>query len=227
MKNRLSLAAVAGLALAILAALPPARGEQPGAKGGAVPPPPPAGEERTAPRPPPPPRLTGVLQMADGTKNAAMIEDPSIRGTGIFRVGDSVGGAKVASISAGEAVLEGPEGRQVLRLAAAPPAVSPAGDTIVFNVENVDLRTVIRLVSDLSGTNLIFDERVRGIVTVMTPRPIPASEAMAMLAAILELRGYALVPAGSFFKVTTKEEAVRANVPVAGEGREQGGGAKK
>lgn len=219
MKKRLRLASAAGLALALVAALPSARGENAGEQGGSVRPPPPAGEERSAPRPPPPPRLAGVLQMADGTKSAALIEDPSLRGTGIFRVGDTLGGAAVVSIAAGEVVLEGPEGREALRLGTAPPAVSPTGDAIVLNVENAELRTVIRLVSDLSGTNFIFDERVRGIVTVMTPRPIPSSEAMALLGSILELRGYALVPAGSFFKVTTKEEAVRAAVPVGRAGQ--------
>ena len=83
MNKHLRWAPAAGLALALLGALPSARGEQPGAKGGAVPPPPPSGEERTAPRPPPPPRLTGVLQMADGTKNAALIEDQN-QGEGPF-----------------------------------------------------------------------------------------------------------------------------------------------
>ena len=225
MKKRLCLASAAALALALSAALPSARGENSGAQGGAVRPPPPAGEERSAPRPPPPPRLAGVILMADVAKSAALIEACGIRGVGVFRVGDALGEAKVVSISAGEVVLEGKEGRESLRLLPASAAASPTGDTIVFNVDNVELRTVIRFISELTKTNFIVDDRVRGLVTVMTPSPIPASEAMALLGSVLEMRGYAMIQAGAFVKIVPKEEGTRASVPVAGEGRAKGKGA--
>jgi thiol-disulfide isomerase/thioredoxin len=178
----------------------------------------PASEEKSSRLPPPPPplRLTGVLVHADAAKSAVLIDDPAARMEGVFHVGDAVGEATVAAISPGEVILEGKGGREVLRLPSRPAAAAPAPDTIVLNFENADIRTVIRIFSELTGANFIIDDHVRGTVTVLTARPVPAGEAMETLASILEIRGLAMVPAGSFVKVTAKAEGTRSNVPVAG-----------
>jgi len=216
----------------LLSPVPGAGSEETKAGEGAINPPAaavPVGEERSTRRqlPPPSPRLTGVLLHADAAKSAVLIDDPAVRMQGVFHVGDAVGEATVAAISPGEVILEGKGGRTVLRLPSRQPATAPAPDTIALNLDYAEIRAVIRLFSELTATNFILDDHVRGSVTMMTPRPIPAGEAMETLASILEMRGLAMVPAGSFVKVTAKEAGVRSDVPVAGEGGAKGEGATK
>ncbi|MCX6348473.1 MAG: redoxin domain-containing protein [Candidatus Aureabacteria bacterium] len=185
-------------------------------------PPPGASSENRAsprPRPPPEPALTGVFAASDPGKNLAIISDPASRVEGVFRLHDAIGEATVASISSGEVILDRKGNREVLRLPSRPPSAAgtETADTIKLNFENADLRAVIWLFSQLTGTNFILDDGARGTVTLMTARPVPAGEALEVLASILEMRGLAMVPAGNFVKVTRKAEAVRSAVPVLGE----------
>ena len=163
--------------------------------------------------------MTGVFAASDQGKNLAIISDPASRAEGVFRLHDAIGEATVAAISSGEVTLDRNGSREVLRLPSrpAPTARTDAANSITLNFENADLRAVIRLFSELTGTNFILDDRVRGTVTMKTARPVPAADALEVLASILEMRGLAMVPAGNFVKVTRKAEAVRSAVPVLGE----------
>ena len=177
------------------------------------------------PRPPPEPALTGVFAASDQGKNLAIISDPASRAEGVFRLHDAIGEATVAAISSGEVTLDRNGSREVLRLPSrpAPTARTDAANSITLNFENADLRAVIRLFSELTGTNFILDDGARGTVTLMTSRPIPAADALEVLASILEMRGLAMVPAGNFVKVTKKPEGIRSAVPLAGEDKTKQG----
>lgn len=83
--------------------------------------------------------------------------------------------------------------------------------TITFNFDNVDVRLVIKLVSDITGKNFIVHDAVRGPVTVISPKKIPVSDSLKALGTILELRGYAMVPDGDFIKIIPKQQAVQGH----------------
>ena len=79
------------------------------------------------------------------------------------------------------------------------PLINKSGMTdelISVNFENVDIRTMLKTVGDITGINFVVDDSVSGTVTVMSPTRIRLSELYGVLESILEVKGYAAVPAG-------------------------------
>ncbi|MBW2146178.1 MAG: type II secretion system secretin GspD [Deltaproteobacteria bacterium] len=122
---------------------------------------------------------------------------------------DTTWGARVTS----EEKVEAPSAPS------APPAKKPPGTTpsvapetpaappgdelspITMNFIDMDIRELIRLISERTGKNFIVDERVKGNVTVIAPKPISPEMAYRVFLSILEVHGYRVVPAGSVNKV--------------------------
>jgi general secretion pathway protein D len=102
----------------------------------------------------------------------------------ISLVGSSTHAAKLA-----EKVLE-EEGRQV-----------------TMDFRGVEIDTLVKFIGELTGKNFVVDERVRGKVTVISPTKITVDEAYKVFESILEVHGFAAVPAGKVIKVVPATEA--------------------
>ena len=48
---------------------------------------------------------------------------------------------------------------------------------VSMDFDNVDIRLVIKFMSELTGKNFILDDRVKGKVTVLSPTEIPVKDA--------------------------------------------------
>ncbi len=72
-----------------------------------------------------------------------------------------------------------------------------------YNVDfnDVDIRKVIETVSEITGKNFLVDDRVQGKVTVIGPRSLTAGELYQVFLSILQVKGFALVPAGKINKI--------------------------
>src|SRR2546427_12374728 len=69
-----------------------------------------------------------------------------------------------------------------------------ATNEIAFNFENADIQTVIKKVSEFTGTTLLFDpEQVKGKITLLSPKKVSPEEALKLLQSAVALHGYALV----------------------------------
>ncbi len=68
---------------------------------------------------------------------------------------------------------------------------------ITFNFIDVEIPTVIEFISELTGKNFIFDERIKGNVTIIAPTKLTIDESFALFTSILELKGFAIVPSGT------------------------------
>jgi general secretion pathway protein D len=60
--------------------------------------------------------------------------------------------------------------------------------------KEVDLPVFIRLVSDVTGKNFIFDEKITGKVTVITPEAVSVDGLYQLFLSVLQFKGYAAVP---------------------------------
>jgi general secretion pathway protein D len=89
-------------------------------------------------------------------------------------------------------------------------------ELISLDFNNVDIRLVIKLISDLTGKNFLIHDSVRGPVTIISPTKIPVSEVEKVLDAILQVRGYAAVPAGNITKILPKVDATQSTVQTRG-----------
>ena len=74
-------------------------------------------------------------------------------------------------------------------------AVQPTnGQSVKVDFKEVELPVFIRLVSDVTGKNFIFDEKITGKVTVITPEAVSVDGLYQLFLSILQFKGYAAVP---------------------------------
>ncbi|MBV5349759.1 type II secretion system protein GspD, partial [bacterium] len=79
--------------------------------------------------------------------------------------------------------------------------VSAAGQGVVMNFSDVEIATMVKFISELTGKNFVLDERVKGKVSVFSPSKLSTDEAFALFTSVLELKGFTLVQAGKIYKV--------------------------
>ena len=88
-------------------------------------------------------------------------------------------------------------------------------ELISVNFDQVDIRIVLKTVGDITGINFVVDDSVHGTVTVMFPTKIRLSNVYKVLESILEVKGYAAVPAGrNLVKIVPRAEAIKRNLQV-------------
>jgi general secretion pathway protein D len=87
-------------------------------------------------------------------------------------------------------------------------------ELISVNFNQVDIRTVLKTIGDITGINFIVDNSISGSVTVMSPTKLPLGQVYELLESILEVQGYAAVPAGDIVKIVPKAEATKRNLQV-------------
>jgi general secretion pathway protein D len=78
---------------------------------------------------------------------------------------------------------------------------------VTIDFENVDINLFIKYISELTGRNFIIDKAVRGNVTIISPTKISVDEAYKVFESVLEVQGFAAVPAGSITKIVSAVEA--------------------
>jgi len=72
---------------------------------------------------------------------------------------------------------------------------------VVLNFSDVDIATMVKFISDLTGKNFVMDERVKGKISVYSPAKLSPEEAFNVFTSVLELKGFTVVPAGRVHKI--------------------------
>ncbi|WP_162604717.1 type II secretion system secretin GspD [Geomonas edaphica] len=101
-------------------------------------------------------------------------------------------------------------------LIAAPNLVFAKG--VVLNFTDVDIATMVKFISDLTGKNFVMDDRVKGKISVFSPAKLSNEEAYNVFTSVLELKGFTVVPAGKVMKVVPTAAAKQAGVKVLYDG---------
>ena len=101
---------------------------------------------------------------------------------------------------------QGPEQQQA-------PA-NQASDTryVTIDFDNVDIALFIKFISELTGKNFVIDKAVRGMVTIISPTKISVDEAYKVFESVLDVHGFAAVPAGSVIKIMPAGQARSKNI---------------
>lgn len=87
---------------------------------------------------------------------------------------------------------------------------------VTLDFDNVNIEVFVKFVSELTGKNFIIDEKVRGKVTILSPRKIPLRDVYKVFLSVLEINGFATVPVGDMIKivpsVVAREKSVETRV---------------
>jgi len=95
-------------------------------------------------------------------------------------------------------------------------SVAADADLVSVDFENVDLRLFIKFVSQVTGRVFLLDDRVRGQVSVMFTNQIPVDHLYEVLESVLEVKGFAAIPAGPVTKIVPLNTAKQRGVEVGG-----------
>jgi general secretion pathway protein D len=101
---------------------------------------------------------------------------------------------------------------------AAAPAKAPAKarDSKVYlslDFTDVDLPVLIKFMSEQTRKNFIFDERVQGKVTIVSPRRMTEEEAYNVFLSVLQVKGFTTVEYGNSIKIVPAREARQETIP--------------
>ncbi|WP_428312216.1 type II secretion system secretin GspD [Hydrocarboniphaga sp.] len=86
-------------------------------------------------------------------------------------------------------------------------AALPAWAQVTLNLKDADISTLIATVSEVTGKNFIVDPRVKGKVTVVSSSPMDASGVYETFLAVLQVQGFAAIPAGESIKIVPETNA--------------------
>ena len=76
-----------------------------------------------------------------------------------------------------------------------------AGKGVVLNFNEVDISTMVKFISDLTGKNFILDDRVKGKISVFSPSKLSIEEAYNVFVSVLELKGFTVLQSGKVAKI--------------------------
>ena len=86
-------------------------------------------------------------------------------------------------------------------------------EMVQLDFQNAEITDVIDTIAKLTKTNFIYDDRVRGRVTIISPTPVPAEQAYAVFESVLQVKGFTTVKTpGGALKVIPLREAKETSV---------------
>ncbi len=91
--------------------------------------------------------------------------------------------------------------------------VDEATGKVRIDFSDVDIEVIIDAISKLSGRNFIYDDRVRGKVTVISPSPVTVAEAWAVFESVLKVKGFTAIPGpAGVLKIVPLRDAKESNI---------------
>jgi len=84
-----------------------------------------------------------------------------------------------------------------------------------LNLKDADIRVLIDTVSEVTGKNFIIDPRVKARVTVVSSKSMPKEELYDLFLSVLQVHGFAAIPAGNSIKIVPDVSAKQGPVPNA------------
>lgn len=93
-------------------------------------------------------------------------------------------------------------------------AATPSEDRISLDIKDIELTELIKTISELTGKNFLFDQTVKGTVTIITPEVMTLDEIYQLFLTVLNVKGYALIPSGKMNKIVSVKNASQENLPL-------------
>ncbi len=97
---------------------------------------------------------------------------------------------------------------------AASGSVATGDDTVTLNFVNADIDAVVKAVSEITGRNFVIDPKVKGVVNIVSARPVPRSLVYPTLLSALRLQGFTAVESDGLVKIVPEADAKQQGGPV-------------
>jgi general secretion pathway protein D len=88
---------------------------------------------------------------------------------------------------------------------------------VILNFTDVDIATMVKFISDLTGKNFVMDEKVKGKISVYSPAKLSNEEAFNVFTSVLELKGFTLIQSGKVYKIVPASTAKQSGTKLYGD----------
>jgi general secretion pathway protein D len=101
---------------------------------------------------------------------------------------------------------------------------TPNGNAITLNFKDADIDSVVGAFGHLLNKTFIIDPRVRGKITLETPKPVSRNQAYQLLQSTLRMQGFSIVESGpTVIKLVPEADAKLQSGPIGGRAAARGG----
>ncbi|MCQ2736971.1 MAG: hypothetical protein MJ234_07225, partial [bacterium] len=87
---------------------------------------------------------------------------------------------------------------------------------ITLNFDNIDIKTITKIMADVTGKTIILDGSVNGSLTILSSRKVSIQEAWNLYLSALEAAGYGAVAKNGSYKIIELSKSRRENSTYAG-----------
>lgn len=92
-------------------------------------------------------------------------------------------------------------------------AVEQKSDGVAIDLRNVELTDLIQTISEMTGKNFIYDDTIKGKVSIISPERMSPDEAYEAFLSVLSVKGFTLIPSGRTNKIVPIRLAKESNLP--------------
>ena len=147
---------------------------------------------------------------ADATQPAA--DDKSAAGAQNASA-DPAGQVQVTGSRSDKVRESQPADRESRKKAPADPVgKAKAEKYVTLDFDNVNIEVFVKFISELTGKNFIIDDKVKGKVTIYSPKKIRLRDVYKVFLSVLEINGFATVQVGDMIKIVPSAVAREKSV---------------
>ena len=99
-------------------------------------------------------------------------------------------------------------------LAGTGPAWATDAELVTLNFVNADIAGVVKAVSEITGKNFVLDPRVKGVVNIISSKPVSRKLVYDMFLSALRVQGYAAIEDRNMVRIVPEAEAKEYRTPV-------------
>ncbi len=93
---------------------------------------------------------------------------------------------------------------------------------VTLDFKDVELTDLIQTISEMTNKNFVYDDSVKGKVTIISPRGMSLDEAYQVFLSVLSVKGFTVVPAGKMNKIVRTQEAKENTIPTGSDAAQSG-----
>lgn len=78
---------------------------------------------------------------------------------------------------------------------------------ILLNFEDIDIKVLAKLISEITGKNIIVDDKIQGKVTIVSSSEVSPSQAWKIFISAVQTKGFIVIDKGSYVKILPEASA--------------------
>ena len=87
-------------------------------------------------------------------------------------------------------------------------------DLVRMDFQNVEIPTLVKFISEITGRNFVLDEKIKGRLSLIAPSEITVDEAYRMFQSGLQVKGFTVVDSGPVTKIIQIKNARQSGLPL-------------